>query len=110
MSQYHTFAGVAYAGKGEVTCRERFLAEMDAVIPWSELLALIDVRRVRQTFPFARAYNQPVPSFLRARREDRARYRCSSRQRQLTPAGYHRGRPGSTAPVGGYSAIVPAAA
>jgi hypothetical protein len=27
--------------KGKVTRRERFLAEMDAVIPWTRLLALI---------------------------------------------------------------------
>ena len=26
--------------KGKVTRRERFLAEMDAVIPWAQLLAL----------------------------------------------------------------------
>jgi hypothetical protein len=29
-----TFAGVAWGQKGKVTRRERFLAEMDAVIPW----------------------------------------------------------------------------
>ncbi len=42
MSQQRTFASVAWSQKGKVTRRERFLAEMDAVIPWSRLLALIE--------------------------------------------------------------------
>jgi IS5 family transposase len=33
---------MAWAHKGKVTRRERFLAEMDAVIPWARLLALIE--------------------------------------------------------------------
>jgi IS5 family transposase len=37
-----TFSGLAWSSKGKVTRRERFLAEMDAVIPWSRLLALIE--------------------------------------------------------------------
>src|ERR1700691_5326050 len=37
-----TFASVAWEKKGKVTRRERFLAEMDALIPWSRLLALIE--------------------------------------------------------------------
>jgi transposase, IS5 family len=37
-----TFSGLAWSTKGKVTRRERFLAEMDAVVPWSRLLALID--------------------------------------------------------------------
>ncbi len=37
-----TFASVAWDHKGKVTRRERFLAEMDAVIPWARLLALIE--------------------------------------------------------------------
>jgi IS5 family transposase len=32
---------MAWQGKGKVTRRERFLAEMDAVIPWTRLLGLI---------------------------------------------------------------------
>jgi hypothetical protein len=40
--QQTTFASVAWEKKGKVTRRERFLAEMDAVIPWSRLLALIE--------------------------------------------------------------------
>jgi IS5 family transposase len=36
-----TFASLAWANKGKVTRRERFLAEMDAVIPWAKLLSLI---------------------------------------------------------------------
>jgi IS5 family transposase len=37
-----TFASMAWSAKGKVTRRERFLGEMDAVIPWARLLALIE--------------------------------------------------------------------
>src|SRR5580698_1234830 len=37
-----TFASAAWDRKGKVTRRERFLAEMDAVIPWAPILALIE--------------------------------------------------------------------
>lgn len=36
-----TFASLAWNGKGRTTRRERFLAEMDAVVPWARLTALI---------------------------------------------------------------------
>jgi IS5 family transposase len=42
MSEQRTFASVAWNSKGKVTRRERFLAEMDAVIPWARLIALIE--------------------------------------------------------------------
>jgi IS5 family transposase len=42
MSDQQSFASLAWSRKGKVTRRERFLAEMDAVIPWSELKALIE--------------------------------------------------------------------
>lgn len=41
MSDQRTFAGLAWESKKKVTRRERFLAEMEAVIPWADLLALI---------------------------------------------------------------------
>ena len=41
--QQTTFASVAWEKKGKVTRRERFLAEMDAVIPWSRLPAVIEL-------------------------------------------------------------------
>ncbi|MGH7702906.1 MAG: IS5 family transposase, partial [Gemmatimonadales bacterium] len=41
MSEQRTFASLAWSSKGKTTRRERFLAEMDAVIPWPRLLALI---------------------------------------------------------------------
>ena len=41
MGEQQTFASMAWAQKGKVTRRERFLAEMDAVIPWPMLVALI---------------------------------------------------------------------
>jgi transposase, IS5 family len=40
MEKQQTFASVAWTQKGKVTRRERFLAEMDAVIPWADLLRL----------------------------------------------------------------------
>jgi transposase, IS5 family len=42
MGTQRTFASLAWQSKGKVTRCERFLAEMDAVIPWSRLLALIE--------------------------------------------------------------------
>jgi IS5 family transposase len=42
MGKQGTFASLAWNAKGKVTRREQFLAEMDAVIPWSRLLALIE--------------------------------------------------------------------
>lgn len=42
MGEQRSFASVAWTQKGKVTRRERFLAEMDAVIPWPRLLALIE--------------------------------------------------------------------
>src|SRR5574339_31124 len=42
MEKQQTFASVAWSQKGKVTRRERFLAEMDAVIPWARLLAVIE--------------------------------------------------------------------
>jgi transposase, IS5 family len=36
-----TFASVAWNAKGRVTRRERFLAEMNTVMPWPRLLALV---------------------------------------------------------------------
>jgi IS5 family transposase len=41
MAKQRTFASLAWTTKGKVTRRERFLAEMNAVIPWAALLAVI---------------------------------------------------------------------
>jgi IS5 family transposase len=41
MAQQRTFASLAWSTKGKVTRREQFLAEMNQVIPWAALLALI---------------------------------------------------------------------
>jgi len=41
MSVQRTFAGLAWDSKKKVTRREQFLAEMNAVVPWKALLALI---------------------------------------------------------------------
>lgn len=42
MSEQRTFAGIAWTTKGKLTRRERFLTEMDQVIPWKRLIALIE--------------------------------------------------------------------
>jgi IS5 family transposase len=42
MEKQQTFASAAWSRKGKVTRRERFLAEMDAVIPWQRLIGRIE--------------------------------------------------------------------
>lgn len=42
MSEQTTFAGLAWTNKRKQTRRERFLAEMDQVIPWKRLVALVE--------------------------------------------------------------------
>jgi IS5 family transposase len=42
MGQQRTFAGMAWEKKGKVTRREQFLAEMNTVVPWKRLMALIE--------------------------------------------------------------------
>jgi transposase, IS5 family len=42
MAEQRTFAELAWSTKGKVTRRERFLAEMDSVIPWDRLIRLIE--------------------------------------------------------------------
>lgn len=51
-----TFASLAWDRKGKVTRRERFLAEMDAVIPWGPLTALVEPH-----YPKAGQGTQPMP-------------------------------------------------
>ena len=52
-----TFASLSYQSKKKQTRREKFLAEMDQVVPWAELLALIEphytnkARRGRPAMP-----------------------------------------------------------
>ncbi len=41
MSRWLTFGGAEYAGKRKPTRRGRLLAEMDRVVPWAELAAVI---------------------------------------------------------------------
>lgn len=51
-----TFASMAWVAKGKVTRRERFLAEMNAVIPWARLVALIEPH-----YPKAGSGRPPMP-------------------------------------------------
>jgi IS5 family transposase len=41
MREQTSFAGLAWSSKSKITRRERFLAEMNDVIPWNRLIALI---------------------------------------------------------------------
>ena len=51
-----TFASAAWGAKGKTTRRERFLAEMNGVIPWARLTALIEPH-----YPKAGNGRQPMP-------------------------------------------------
>ena len=51
-----TFASLGWTTKGKVTRRERFLAEMNAVIPWASLVALIEPH-----YPKAGGGRPPLP-------------------------------------------------
>ena len=51
-----TFASLAWSAKGKTTRRERFLAEMNAVMPWAKLVALIAPH-----YPKAGDGRQPLP-------------------------------------------------
>jgi IS5 family transposase len=51
-----TFASLAWSNKGRTTRRERFLAEMNAVVPWERLLALIAPH-----YPTGAAGRPPMP-------------------------------------------------
>ena len=42
MPKQMTFASLAHASKKKVTRREKFLAEMEAVVPWARLVAVIE--------------------------------------------------------------------
>jgi transposase, IS5 family len=42
MNQQMSFAQAEYAGKKKTTRRERFLSEMEQVVPWARLVALIE--------------------------------------------------------------------
>ena len=55
MAKQPTFAGLAWSEKGKVTRRERFLAEMDAVIPWARLL-----KRIEPYYPKRGRGRQPL--------------------------------------------------
>ena len=51
-----TFASAAWEKKGKVTRRERFVAEMDHVVPWAPMVALIEPH-----YPKAGNGTQPMP-------------------------------------------------
>jgi IS5 family transposase len=51
-----TFASAAWDRKGKVTRRERFLGEMDRVVPWQAILSLVEPH-----YPKAGNGTQPMP-------------------------------------------------
>lgn len=51
-----TFASLAWSAKGKTTRREQFLAEMNVVMPWAKLVALIEPH-----YPKAGNGRQPLP-------------------------------------------------
>lgn len=51
-----TFASAAWSAKGKTTRRERFLAEMNVVIPWARLVALVEPH-----YPQAGNGRRPMP-------------------------------------------------
>lgn len=51
-----TFESLAWKHKGKLTRRERFLSEMEAVIPWAALIKLIEPH-----YPKTGAGTQPMP-------------------------------------------------
>jgi transposase, IS5 family len=55
MGDQRTFASIAWNQKRKTTRRERFLAEMDAVIPWQRL-----IERIEPHYPKAGAGRQPL--------------------------------------------------
>ena len=56
MSEQRTLSSIAYDTKRKVTRREQFLQEMDAVIPWTTLAAL-----VAPHYPTAGRGRRPMP-------------------------------------------------
>lgn len=56
MADQLTLASMAWQNKGKTTKRERFLAEMDAVIPWADLVKVIEPH-----YPKAGNGTQPYP-------------------------------------------------
>ena len=55
MAKQQTLAAVAWARKWNVTRRERCRAEMDALVPWGELLGL-----TKPDYPAARKGGRPL--------------------------------------------------
>ena len=51
-----SFASLAYDNKKKKTRRERFLEEMDSIIPWNELLG-----EIKSHYPEAGNGRQPMP-------------------------------------------------
>jgi transposase, IS5 family len=56
IQRQESFAEVEYAGKNKQTRHDKFLAEMDAVVPWARLVA-----RLAPLYPKGERGRPPVP-------------------------------------------------
>jgi IS5 family transposase len=56
LKEHRTFASLAWAGKKKQTKRDKFLSEMDRVVPWSVLVGLIEPH-----YPKAGNGRRPMP-------------------------------------------------
>lgn len=65
-----TFGDAEYNGKRKRTRREVFLAEMDQVVPWNDLLALIEPHYPKSGQPGRQPYR--LETMLRIRRSQLA--------------------------------------
>ena len=88
MPKQMTLAALAHATKKKVTRREKFLTEMDAVVPWSRLLALIEPhypkigsKGGRPAMPLGRSV--PIQSRPNQRSVPAPKSRPSSQQRPI---------------------------
>ena len=91
MGDQRTFASVAWNQKGKVTRRERFLAEMDAVIPWGRLIPLIEPH-------YPKAGNGTQPLGLEKHRSDRFATAVRGRTSCSTSSHAARAVPSSNSP------------
>jgi hypothetical protein len=57
-----TFASLAYSGKKKRTRREKFLSEMEAVVPWSRLTGLIEPHYPKAGPKGGRSWSAPLRS------------------------------------------------
>jgi len=91
-----TFASMAWSAKGKVTRRERFLAEMDAVIPWPRLLGLIEPHYPKAgngRQPLGASFRPDASALIRQRQRERSAGSLGWRSSRLTTLKKNRIKP-----------------